>query len=157
MIALKQNASFHSQVFCSSLSFSRRQFDLHSLQCYEGKTSKDVLKRVAANALMSLLAVSRRAQRHALKGEPPDTSAVFNLYILLPVYFRCKELKILVSLKRIIFPPLYRNIVNMLCFLKKFLCIPQFYLQSRNRDTNVENKRVDTKGGRRLGRTRRRD
>ena len=70
---------------------------------------------------MSLLAVSRRAQRHALKGEPPDASAVFNVYILLPVYFRCKELKILVSLKRVIFFPLYRKIVNMLCFLKKFL------------------------------------
>ncbi|XP_049755865.1 rotatin isoform X1 [Elephas maximus indicus] len=37
------------------------------LQCYEGKSSKDPLKRVAARALMSLLAVSRRAQRHALK------------------------------------------------------------------------------------------
>nr|XP_036856650.1 rotatin [Manis javanica] len=37
------------------------------LQCYEGKSSKDVLKRVATNALMSLLAVSRRAQKHALK------------------------------------------------------------------------------------------
>uniref|UniRef100_A0A5F9CC21 Rotatin n=1 Tax=Oryctolagus cuniculus TaxID=9986 RepID=A0A5F9CC21_RABIT len=37
------------------------------LQCYEGKSSNDVLKRVAANALMSLLAVSRRAQEHALK------------------------------------------------------------------------------------------
>uniref|UniRef100_A0ABK0LR02 Rotatin n=1 Tax=Rattus norvegicus TaxID=10116 RepID=A0ABK0LR02_RAT len=39
------------------------------LQCYEGISSKDVLKRVAANALMSLLAVSRRAQRHALKSD----------------------------------------------------------------------------------------
>ncbi|XP_008562647.1 PREDICTED: rotatin [Galeopterus variegatus] len=37
------------------------------LQCYEGKSSKDILKRVATNALMSLLAVSRRAQKHALK------------------------------------------------------------------------------------------
>ncbi|XP_008066610.2 rotatin [Carlito syrichta] len=37
------------------------------LQCYEGKSSKDLLKGVAANALMSLLAVSRRAQKHALK------------------------------------------------------------------------------------------
>ncbi|KAI4555286.1 hypothetical protein MJG53_015987 [Ovis ammon polii x Ovis aries] len=43
------------------------------LQCYEGKTSKDVLKRVAANALMSLLAVSRRAQRHALKAHLVDS------------------------------------------------------------------------------------
>uniref|UniRef100_A0A8C6DH88 Rotatin n=1 Tax=Moschus moschiferus TaxID=68415 RepID=A0A8C6DH88_MOSMO len=42
------------------------------LQCYEGKTSKDVLKRVAANALMSLLAVSRRAQRHVLKAHLVD-------------------------------------------------------------------------------------
>lgn len=78
---------------------------MHSLQCYEGKTSKDVLKRVAVNALMSLLAVSKRAQRHALKGEPPDASAVFNLYILPPVYFRGKELKIVVSLKRTVFFP----------------------------------------------------
>uniref|UniRef100_A0A8C6RDZ2 Rotatin n=1 Tax=Nannospalax galili TaxID=1026970 RepID=A0A8C6RDZ2_NANGA len=39
------------------------------LQCYEGKSSKDILKRVAANALMSLLAVSRRAQKHALKAD----------------------------------------------------------------------------------------
>ncbi|XP_040841051.1 rotatin isoform X2 [Ochotona curzoniae] len=37
------------------------------LKCYAGKSSKDSLRRVAANALMSLLAVSRRAQRHALK------------------------------------------------------------------------------------------
>ncbi|XP_013829760.2 PREDICTED: rotatin isoform X2 [Capra hircus] len=43
------------------------------LQCYEGKTSKDVLKRVAANALMSLLAVSRKAQRHALKAHLVDS------------------------------------------------------------------------------------
>ena len=78
---------------------------MHSLQCYEGKASKDVLQRVAVNALMSLLAVSKRAQRHALKGEPPDASAVFNLYVLLPVYFRCKELKIIVSLKRTVFFP----------------------------------------------------
>ncbi|XP_051019849.1 LOW QUALITY PROTEIN: rotatin [Acomys russatus] len=39
------------------------------LQCYEGKSSKDVLKRVAANALMSLLAVSRGAQTHALRSD----------------------------------------------------------------------------------------
>uniref|UniRef100_A0A8C2MUV3 Rotatin n=1 Tax=Cricetulus griseus TaxID=10029 RepID=A0A8C2MUV3_CRIGR len=39
------------------------------LQCYEGKSPKDVLKRVAANALMSLLAVSRRAQTHALRAD----------------------------------------------------------------------------------------
>ncbi|KAM9677128.1 rotatin isoform 1-T1 [Dama dama] len=43
------------------------------LQCYEGKTSRDVLKRVAVNALMSLLAVSRRAQRHALKAHLVDS------------------------------------------------------------------------------------
>uniref|UniRef100_A0A8C5XEA1 Rotatin n=1 Tax=Microcebus murinus TaxID=30608 RepID=A0A8C5XEA1_MICMU len=42
------------------------------LQCYEGKSSKDILKRVAANALMSLLAVSRRAQKHALKASLVD-------------------------------------------------------------------------------------
>lgn len=43
------------------------------LQCYEGKSSKDVLKRVAANTLMSLLAVSRRAQRQALKADLIDS------------------------------------------------------------------------------------
>ncbi|XP_006837615.1 PREDICTED: rotatin [Chrysochloris asiatica] len=37
------------------------------LQCYEGKSSRDPLKGVAARTLLSLLAVSRRAQRHALK------------------------------------------------------------------------------------------
>ncbi|KFO38424.1 rotatin isoform X3 [Fukomys damarensis] len=42
------------------------------LQCYEGKPSKDILKRVAANALMSLLAISRRAQKHALKADLID-------------------------------------------------------------------------------------
>ncbi|XP_063492703.1 rotatin isoform X2 [Symphalangus syndactylus] len=42
------------------------------LQCYEGKSSKDILKRVAANALMSLLAVSRRAQKRALKANLID-------------------------------------------------------------------------------------
>ncbi|MBZ3878776.1 Rotatin [Sciurus carolinensis] len=42
------------------------------LQCYEGKSSKDTLKRVATNALLSLLAVSRRAQRHALKADLID-------------------------------------------------------------------------------------
>ncbi|KAM5222136.1 rotatin isoform 2-T2 [Ctenodactylus gundi] len=39
------------------------------LKCYEGKSSKDSLKRVSANALMSLLAVSRRAQKHVLKAD----------------------------------------------------------------------------------------
>ncbi|XP_076768447.1 rotatin isoform X2 [Arvicanthis niloticus] len=39
------------------------------LQCYEGISSKDVLKRVAASALMSLLAVSRSAQKHALRSD----------------------------------------------------------------------------------------
>ncbi|XP_068419530.1 rotatin isoform X1 [Eschrichtius robustus] len=43
------------------------------LQCYEGKSSRDVLKRVAVNALMSLLAVSRRAQKHALKAHLIDS------------------------------------------------------------------------------------
>ncbi|XP_069323976.1 rotatin [Eulemur rufifrons] len=42
------------------------------LQCYEGRSSKDTLKRVAANALLSLLAVSRRAQKHALKANLID-------------------------------------------------------------------------------------
>ncbi|XP_028742682.1 rotatin [Peromyscus leucopus] len=49
-----------------SLKFSERLNET-ILQCYEGKSPKDVLKRVAANALMSLLAVSRRAQKHALR------------------------------------------------------------------------------------------
>ncbi|XP_007953796.1 rotatin [Orycteropus afer afer] len=43
------------------------------LQSYEGKSSKDPLRRTAAHALMSLLAVSRRAQRHALKADLIDT------------------------------------------------------------------------------------
>ncbi|XP_058413272.1 rotatin isoform X2 [Diceros bicornis minor] len=43
------------------------------IQCYEGKPSRDILKRVAASALMSLLAVSRRAQKHALKADLIDT------------------------------------------------------------------------------------
>ncbi|KAJ8779414.1 hypothetical protein J1605_012629 [Eschrichtius robustus] len=43
------------------------------LECYEGKSSRDVLKRVAVNALMSLLAVSRRAQKHALKAHLIDS------------------------------------------------------------------------------------
>uniref|UniRef100_A0A3Q2HYA1 Rotatin n=1 Tax=Equus caballus TaxID=9796 RepID=A0A3Q2HYA1_HORSE len=42
------------------------------IQCYEGKPSRDVLKRVAADALMSLLAVSRRAQKLALKADLID-------------------------------------------------------------------------------------
>uniref|UniRef100_A0A8C0WXA4 Rotatin n=1 Tax=Castor canadensis TaxID=51338 RepID=A0A8C0WXA4_CASCN len=43
------------------------------LQCYDGTSPKDILKRVAANALMSLLAVSRRAQKHALKADLIDS------------------------------------------------------------------------------------
>ncbi|XP_042549459.1 rotatin isoform X1 [Dipodomys spectabilis] len=43
------------------------------LQCYEGKSSKDPLKRPATNALLSLLAASRRAQRHALKADLIDS------------------------------------------------------------------------------------
>ncbi|KAK1337526.1 hypothetical protein QTO34_002157 [Cnephaeus nilssonii] len=42
------------------------------IQCYEEKPSKDVLKRVAANVLLSLLAVSRRAQKLALKADLID-------------------------------------------------------------------------------------
>ncbi|XP_076991368.1 rotatin isoform X2 [Tamandua tetradactyla] len=41
-------------------------------QSYEGKSSKDILKKVATNALLSLLAVSQRAQRHALKANLID-------------------------------------------------------------------------------------
>ncbi|XP_057556109.1 rotatin isoform X3 [Hippopotamus amphibius kiboko] len=52
---------------------SLEQLNERILQCYEGKSSKDVLKRVAANALVSLLAVSRRAQRHALKAHLIDS------------------------------------------------------------------------------------
>ncbi|XP_037364313.1 rotatin isoform X2 [Talpa occidentalis] len=43
------------------------------LQCYEVKSSKDTLKRVAANALLSLLAVSRQAQKLALQASLIDT------------------------------------------------------------------------------------
>ncbi|ELK31685.1 Rotatin, partial [Myotis davidii] len=42
------------------------------IQCYEGKPPKDILKRVAANVLLSLLAVSRRAQKVALKADLID-------------------------------------------------------------------------------------
>ncbi|KAB1256174.1 Rotatin [Camelus dromedarius] len=42
------------------------------LQCYEGKSPKDTLRRVAANALLSLLAVSRRAQKLALRASLVD-------------------------------------------------------------------------------------
>lgn len=52
---------------------SLEQLNEAILQCYEGKSSKDILKRVAANALMSLLAVSRRAQKHALKAHLIDS------------------------------------------------------------------------------------
>ncbi|XP_031222078.1 rotatin isoform X5 [Mastomys coucha] len=48
---------------------SSEQLNETILQCYEGISPKDVLKRVAANALMSLLAVSRRAQKHALRSD----------------------------------------------------------------------------------------
>lgn len=51
---------------------SSEQLNEVILQCYEGKSSKDVLKRIAANALISLLAVSRRAQKHALKADLID-------------------------------------------------------------------------------------
>ncbi|KAM4841045.1 rotatin [Thomomys bottae] len=43
------------------------------LQFYEGKASKDPLKRPATNALLSLLAASRRAQRQALKADLIDS------------------------------------------------------------------------------------
>uniref|UniRef100_H0XCE5 Rotatin n=1 Tax=Otolemur garnettii TaxID=30611 RepID=H0XCE5_OTOGA len=43
------------------------------LECYEGKSSKDILKKVAANALMSLLAVSRGAQKLALEAHLVDS------------------------------------------------------------------------------------
>ncbi|XP_060232941.1 rotatin [Meriones unguiculatus] len=45
------------------------QLNERILQAFEGKPSKDVLKRVAASALMSLLAVSRSAQKHALRSD----------------------------------------------------------------------------------------
>ncbi|KAM6167804.1 rotatin isoform 2-T2 [Erethizon dorsatum] len=51
---------------------SSEQLNEVILQCYEGKSFNDVLKRVAANALLSLLAVSRRAQKHALKADLID-------------------------------------------------------------------------------------
>ncbi|XP_049637623.1 rotatin [Suncus etruscus] len=43
------------------------------LQCYEGRCSKDGLRRVAAGALMSLLAVSRKAQGHVLRAGLVDS------------------------------------------------------------------------------------
>ncbi|XP_036086020.1 rotatin isoform X3 [Rousettus aegyptiacus] len=46
---------------------SLERFNEVIIQCYEGKAPRDALKRVAANALLSLLAVSRAAQRHALQ------------------------------------------------------------------------------------------
>ncbi|XP_005373111.1 PREDICTED: rotatin [Chinchilla lanigera] len=52
---------------------SSEQLNEVILQCYEGKSSKDILKKVAANALISLLAVSRRAQNHALKADLIDS------------------------------------------------------------------------------------
>ncbi|XP_060030017.1 rotatin isoform X2 [Erinaceus europaeus] len=62
------------------------------LQSYEGKSSKDVLKRVAASALLSLLATSRRAQKHALRADlvencvaqMKDINAQLNLEALRP-------------------------------------------------------------------------
>ncbi|XP_069476880.1 rotatin [Ambystoma mexicanum] len=39
------------------------------LKSYEGKSSENVLKRMSASALMSLLAVSRSAQNHALEAD----------------------------------------------------------------------------------------
>uniref|UniRef100_A0A8C8RE34 Rotatin n=1 Tax=Pelusios castaneus TaxID=367368 RepID=A0A8C8RE34_9SAUR len=43
------------------------------IQNYEGKSSKDVLKRVAAGALLSLLAVSKSAQKCALEADLIDS------------------------------------------------------------------------------------
>uniref|UniRef100_A0A8C3SN88 Rotatin n=1 Tax=Chelydra serpentina TaxID=8475 RepID=A0A8C3SN88_CHESE len=43
------------------------------IQSYEGKSSKDVLKRVAAGALLSLLAVSKSAQKCALEADLIDS------------------------------------------------------------------------------------
>ncbi|XP_023389874.1 rotatin [Pteropus vampyrus] len=52
---------------------SLERFNEVIIQCYEGKPPRDALKRVAANALLSLLAVSRAAQRHALKADLIDS------------------------------------------------------------------------------------
>ncbi|XP_043364110.1 rotatin isoform X8 [Dermochelys coriacea] len=43
------------------------------IQSYEGKSSKDVLKQVAAGALLSLLAVSKSAQKCALEADLIDS------------------------------------------------------------------------------------
>nr|XP_044991035.1 rotatin isoform X3 [Jaculus jaculus] len=48
---------------------SSEQLSKVILQCYEGKPPRDALRRVAASALMSLLAVSRQAQKQALKAD----------------------------------------------------------------------------------------
>lgn len=66
------------------------------LQCYEGISPKDVLKRVAANALLSLLAVSRRAQRHALRCEHHHQLFIDILLIIFSTaclfLLKCKEI-----------------------------------------------------------------
>ncbi|KAG8521177.1 Rotatin, partial [Galemys pyrenaicus] len=59
-------------LFSFPLHFFQNTCDLCSLQCYEMKSSKDTLKREAANALLALLAVSRRAQKLALQASLID-------------------------------------------------------------------------------------
>ncbi|KAM8782289.1 rotatin [Rhynchonycteris naso] len=62
------------------------------IQCYEGRPRGDALRRVAAQALMSLLAASRRAQELALRanlvdslvGQMKDTSTRLSLDTLRP-------------------------------------------------------------------------
>ncbi|KAM6217574.1 rotatin [Rhynchocyon petersi] len=58
----------HEPTVTSLLDGTEENLRLHEviLQSYEGKAAKDPLRRVAAHTLMSLLAVSRRAQKHAL-------------------------------------------------------------------------------------------
>ncbi|XP_032943684.1 rotatin [Rhinolophus ferrumequinum] len=52
---------------------SLERFNEVIIQSYEGKSGRDTLKRVAANALLSLLAVSRRAQKLALEAALIDS------------------------------------------------------------------------------------
>ncbi|XP_066208687.1 rotatin isoform X2 [Saccopteryx leptura] len=71
---------------------SLKQLNEAIIQCYEGRPCGDTLRRVAAHALMSLLATSRRAQELALRanlvdhlvGQMKDSSARLSLDTLRP-------------------------------------------------------------------------
>ncbi|KAM5219585.1 rotatin isoform 2-T2 [Hipposideros larvatus] len=71
--------SCHSPTIASLLDKSQEnqksleKFNEIIIQSYEGRPCGEILKRAAANALMSLLAVSRRAQRLALEADLIDS------------------------------------------------------------------------------------